>query len=155
MAGSWTINTYVGDSAKVKFAFAPLPVGPQGRKTAINGLSDAIWAGTKHKDEAWSWVKFLASPDCQNIVGDTGVVFPAIKSGTEKALAEHKSKGRDVQPYIDEAQAPGGTFFLPITEHGNEISQMVQDAIQSSVLGQSDSATALKKANDQVNALLE
>ena len=97
IAGSWTINTYLGDSAKVKFAFAPLPAGPQGRKTAINGLSDAIWAGTKHKDEAWKWVKFLASADCQNIVGGNGVVFPAIKSASDKALAAHKAKGRDVQ----------------------------------------------------------
>ena len=154
-AGSWMINSYLGDGAKAKFAFSPLPAGPQGRKTPINGLSDAIWAGTEHKDQAWKWVKFLASPDCQNIVGDNGVVFPAIKSAGEKALVAHKSKGRDVQAFVDEAQAPGGTFFLPITEHGNEISQIVQDAIQSSVLGQSDSATALKKANDQVNALFK
>ncbi|GIH10966.1 sugar ABC transporter substrate-binding protein [Rhizocola hellebori] len=155
VAGSWTINTYLGSSAKVKFAIAPLPAGPQGRKSAINGLSDAIWTGTKHKDEAWKWVKFLASLDCQNIVGGNGVVFPAIKSASEKALAAHKAKGRDVQAYIDEATAPNGTFFLPITEHGNEISQIVQDAIQSAVLGQTDSATALKKANDQVNALFK
>jgi multiple sugar transport system substrate-binding protein len=155
ITGSWMINTYLGDSAKVKFAFAPLPAGPQGRKSAINGLSDAIWAGTKHKDEAWKWVKFLASADCQNIVGGNGVVFPAIRSASEKALAAHKSKGRDVQVFIDEAAADGGTFFLPITDHGNEISQIVQDAIQSSVLGQTDSATALKKANDQVNALFK
>jgi multiple sugar transport system substrate-binding protein len=155
MAGSWTINSYLGSDAKAKFAFAPLPAGPQGRKTAINGLSDAIWAGTKHKDEAWKWVKFLASPDCQNIVGGNGVVFPAIKSATDKAIASHKAKGHDVQPFIDEAQAPNGTFFLPITDHGKEVSQIVQDAIQSSVLGQSDSASALKKANDEVNALFE
>ncbi|MET0422372.1 MAG: sugar ABC transporter substrate-binding protein [Actinoplanes sp.] len=153
--GSWMINSYLGDSAKVKFAFAPLPTGPQGRKTAINGLSDAIWAGTKHKDEAWKWVKFLASPECQNIVGGNGVVFPAIKSGTEKALAAHQAKGRDVQVFVDEAAAPGGTYFLPVTENGNEISQIVQSAIQSAVLGQSDSAGALKKANDQVNALFK
>jgi multiple sugar transport system substrate-binding protein len=155
ISGSWTINTYLGDSAKAKFAFAPLPAGPQGRKSAINGLSDAIWAGTEHKDAAWKWVKFLASPDCQNIVGGNGVVFPAIKAASDKALAAHQSKGRDVQPFIDEATAPGGTFFLPITEHGTEISQIVQDAIQSSVLGQTDSATALKKANEQVNALFK
>ena len=154
-AGSWMINSYLGDSAKVKFAFAPLPAGPQSRKSAINGLSDAIWAGTEHKEQAWKWVKFLASPDCQNIVGGNGVVFPAIKAASDKALAAHQSKGRDVQAFIDEAQAPGGTFFLPITEHGNEVSQIVQDAIQSSVLGQTDSATALKKANDQVNALFK
>lgn len=42
-----------------------------------------------------------------------------------------------------------------MTEHGNEVSQIVQDAIQSSVLGQSDSVSALKKANDQVNALFK
>ncbi|MEU8611626.1 sugar ABC transporter substrate-binding protein [Actinoplanes sp. NPDC048791] len=154
-AGSWMINSYLGDGAKAKFAFAPLPAGPQGRKTPINGLSDAIWAGTEHKDEAWKWVKFLASSGCQDIVGGNAAVFPAIKSASEKALAAHQSKGRDVQPFVDQAQAPGGTFFLPITEHGNEISQIVQDAIQSSVLGQSDSATALKKANDQVNALFK
>ena len=155
VAGSWTINSYVGDGAKVKVAFAPLPTGPQGRKTAINGLSDAIWAGTKHKDEAWKWVKFLGSSDCQNLVGADAVVFPAIKSATDKAIAAHRAKGHDVQPFIEQAQAPGGTFFLPITDHGNEVSQIVQDAIQSSVLGQSDSATALKKANDKVNALLK
>jgi multiple sugar transport system substrate-binding protein len=155
VAGSWTINSYVGDGAKVKVAFAPLPTGPQGRKTAINGLSDAIWAGTKHKDEAWKWVKFLGSSDCQDVVGANAVVFPAIKSATDKAVAAHRAKGHDVQPFIEQAQAPGGTFFLPITDHGNEVAQIVQDAIQSSVLGQSDSASALKKANDQVNALLK
>ncbi|MFG1604903.1 ABC transporter substrate-binding protein [Actinoplanes sp. NPDC049265] len=155
MSGSWMINTYLGESAKATFAFAPLPAGPHGRKTAINGLSDAIWAGTEHKDEAWKWVKFLASAECQNIVGGNGVVFPAIQASTAEALAAHQAKKHDVQVFVDEARAPGGTFFVPITEHGNEVSQLVQDAIQSSVLGQTDSATALKKANDQVNTLFK
>ncbi|MFD0591685.1 hypothetical protein ACFQZ4_03125 [Catellatospora coxensis] len=83
------------------------------------------------------------------------MVFPAIKTASEKALAAHTAKGRDVKVFVDEAAAPGGTFFVPITEHGNEVSQLVQDAIQSAILGQSDSATALKKANDQVNALFK
>jgi multiple sugar transport system substrate-binding protein len=82
-------------------------------------------------------------------------VFPAIASASDKALAAHQGKGRDVSAFTDVAKAPGGTFFLPMTEHGNEINQIVQDAIQSSVLGQTDSATALKKANDQVNALFK
>ncbi|GIF73861.1 ABC transporter substrate-binding protein [Asanoa siamensis] len=155
ITGSWMINSYLGDSAKVKFAFAPLPAGPQGRKSAINGLSDAIWAGTEHKDEAWKWVKFLASSDCQDIVGGNAVVFPAIKTASDKALAAHEGKGRDVRAFIDQATAPNGTFFLPITDHGSEVSKIVQDAIQSAVLGRTDSATALKKANEQVNALFK
>jgi multiple sugar transport system substrate-binding protein len=155
ITGSWTIGTYFGDSAKQKYALAPLPTGPAGRKTAINGLSDAIYAGTKHPDQAWAWVKFLGSTACQDIVAQHAVVFPAIKSSTGKALAAHQAAGRDVHVFTDEAAAPGGTFFLPITDHGNEVSQIVQDSIQSVVLGQSAPGEALKKANDQVNALLK
>ena len=154
-AGSWTINTYLGSGAKQKYAFAPLPAGPNGRKTAINGLSDAIYAGTKHKDEAWKWVRFLGSAQCQDLVAGNAVVFPAITSATEKTLAAHQQKGRDVAAFTEQAKAAGGTFFLPITDHGNEVSQLVQDAIQSAVLGQADPASALKKANDQVNALFK
>jgi multiple sugar transport system substrate-binding protein len=155
ITGSWTIGTYLGDGTKQKYAFAPLPTGPAGRKTAINGLSDAIYAGTKHPDQAWAWVKFLGSSACQDIVAQHAVVFPAIKTSTAKALAAHQAAGRDVRVFTDEAAAPGGTFFLPITDHGNEISQIVQDSLQSVVLGRSAPAPALKKANDQVNGLLK
>jgi multiple sugar transport system substrate-binding protein len=155
LAGSWTINSYLSPTAKQKYAFAPLPVGPAGRKTPINGLSDAIYAGTKHKEQAWSWVKFLGSSACQYLVAKNAVVFPAIKEASAKALAAHRAKGQDAHVFTDEAAAPGGTFFLPVTDHGNEISQTVQDAIQSVILGKSDAASALKKANDTVNAMFQ
>ena len=45
--------------------------------------------------------------------------------------------------FTDEASAPGGTFLLPIIDHGNEVSQIGQDAIQS------EAAAALKNANDR------
>lgn len=153
ITGSWTINSYLSASAKQKYAFAPLPMGSAGRKSAINGLSDAIYAGSQHKAEAWKWVQFLASTACQNLVAANAVVFPAITSATTKALAAHQANGQDVHVFVDEATAPSGTFFLPITDHGNEVSQIVQDAIQSVALGQSDATSALKKANDAVNAL--
>ncbi|GAA5198524.1 sugar ABC transporter substrate-binding protein [Rugosimonospora acidiphila] len=154
-AGSWEINSYLSATAKQKYAFAPLPTGPTGRKTSINGLSDAIYAGTKHKEQAWDWVKFLGSAACQDLVAKNAVVFPAIAEATDKALAAHQAKGQDVQVFTDEAKASGGTFFLPVTDHGNEISQTVQDAIQSIVLGQSDAASGLKKANNTVNAMFQ
>lgn len=155
ITGSWTINSYLSPSAKQKYAFAPLPVGPAGRKTAINGLSDAIFAGTPHKEQAWQWVKFLGSSACQDLVAESAVVFPAIKEATDKSLAAHKAKGQDVHVFTDEADAPGGTFFLPVTDHGNEISQTVQDAVQSAILGTSDAASALKKANSTVNGMFK
>lgn len=155
ITGSWTINSYLSATAKQKYAFAPLPTGPTGRKTAINGLSDAIFAGTKHKEQSWQWVKFLGSSACQDLVAKNAVVFPAIKEASDKSLAAHQAKGQDVHVFTDEAAAPDGTFFLPVTDHGNEVSQAVQDAIQSAILGQTDAASALKKANDTVNAMFK
>ncbi|PJJ70836.1 multiple sugar transport system substrate-binding protein [Diaminobutyricimonas aerilata] len=138
-----------------EYGFAPLPIGPEGRKSAINGLSDAIYAGTKHKEEAWEWVKYLASADCQNIVAESGVVFPAIKEASEKAAQVREEQGLNTQPFLEQQKAEDGTFIIPISQNGTEINQIVQDAIQSVALGTQDAESALSAANEQVNALLE
>jgi multiple sugar transport system substrate-binding protein len=78
--GSWMI-TYFAANAKFESAWVPLPRGASGRRaTMLNGLADSIWGGSKVKDEAWKWVKYLASPDCQKVVAGYGVTsrrFPA------------------------------------------------------------------------------
>jgi multiple sugar transport system substrate-binding protein len=151
--GSFNLASYKGKTDQ--FGFAPMPIGPQGRKTAINGLSDAIYAGSKHKDQAWQWVKYLASPACQDKVAATGVVFPAIKEASEKSAAVREKQGLNAQVFLDEQKAKDGTFIIPISLHGTEINQVVQDAIQSVALGSSSAKSALTKANSQVNALFK
>jgi len=152
--GSWTIGDYVKNS-KFKPGWAPLPKGPQGRKSMFNGLADSIWVGSKHQEEAWQWVKFAASPECENIVGATGVVFPAIKSGVDASLAKRKADGHDVSAYTDQALDPNGTFLFPITDHGAEISAIMDPIMTSIMLGEKKAADALKDANTQVNALFQ
>ena len=152
IAGSWTILTFTDAKVKQELAFSPLPTGPSGRRSPINGLSDAIWTGSEHPEQAWKWVKFLASADCQDRVAQRAVVFPAITSATEKVVAAHQAEGRDVHAFTDAAE---NTFLLPITEHGTEINPIVQDAIQSAVLGSAETGAALKEANDKVNNLFK
>jgi multiple sugar transport system substrate-binding protein len=151
--GSFNLAVYTDMTDQ--YGFAPLPIGPEGRKSAINGLSDAIYAGTPHKDEAWEWVKYLASADCQNTVAETGIVFPAIKEASDKSAEVREGQGLNTQPFLDEQKAEDGTFIIPISLHGPEINQIVQDAIQSVALGSEDAESALSKANDQVNALFQ
>jgi len=74
-----------------------------------------IWVGTKHPKEAWKWVKFLASPEAQKIVGSFGVVFPAILEAAEISRAAMSKKGVDVSAFVEEAKERQGTFFLPIS----------------------------------------
>jgi multiple sugar transport system substrate-binding protein len=152
--GSWTIGDYVKNS-KFKLGWALLPKGPAGRKSMFNGLADSITIGSKHQDEAWQWVKFAASPTCENIVGGTGVVFPAIKSGVDASLAKRKADGKDVSAYTDEALDPNGTFLFPITDHGSEISTIMTPVMDSIMLGQAKAADALKDANQKVNVLFQ
>jgi multiple sugar transport system substrate-binding protein len=152
--GSWTIGDYTTKST-FPVGFGLLPTGPSGRKSMFNGLADSIWTGSKHQDEAWKWVSFAASQACEDIVGSTGVVFPAIKSGADKSLAAHQAKGADVSPYTDEALDPNGTFLFPITDHASEITAIMTPTMEGIMLGQTDAASALKDANSKVNALFK
>jgi len=63
----------------------PYPGRP--RAQAFNGLANSIWAGTKNPAASVKWVEYLASADCQDVVASKAVVFPAIKSSSEKAAA--------------------------------------------------------------------
>ncbi|HWQ12227.1 MAG TPA: sugar ABC transporter substrate-binding protein [Roseiflexaceae bacterium] len=152
--GSWTIGDYLTKSS-FKVGFAPLPKGPEGRKSMFNGLADSIWVGSKHQEEAWQWVKFAASKTCADIVGGFGVVFPAQQSGVDAALAKRKADGVDVTAFTDQAKDPNGTFLFPITDHGAEIATIMDSATQSIMLGQATAADALKQANEEVNALFK
>jgi len=152
--GSWQVGNFIENST-FKVGFGLLPIGPNGRKSMFNGLADSIYVGTKHPEEAWQWVKFAASPECANIVGDSGVVFPAQQSGVERNLAARKAQGVDVSAFTDLALDPNGTFLFPITDHGAEIGNIMTPVMDSIMLGQADPATALKDANEQVNALFE
>ncbi len=151
--GSFNQMLYKDDPSA--FIFVALPAGPQGRRSAINGLSDAMYAGGKHKDQSWEWIKYLASPACQDVVGDTGVIFPAVKEAADRSVAARKSVGLDASPFLSYLDEDNATFLIPISEHGGEISQIVQDAIQSVGLHKESAASALTAANAKVNALFK
>jgi multiple sugar transport system substrate-binding protein len=153
--GSWMIGDFV-KNANFDFAFAMLPSGPQGRKSMFNGLADSIWVGTKHPNEAWQLVKYLASPDCANTVGDAGVVFPAQQSGVDKAIAAYKAaKNLDVSAFTKEATDPNGTFLFPVAEHAPDVGTIMTPVMQSIVLSQAKAKDVLPAANTQVNALFK
>lgn len=148
--GSWMI-TYFRDNAKFEHAWVPMPTGPTGtRATMFNGLADSIWVGSKVKDDAWKWVKYLASADCQSVVAGYGVVFPAIKGQAERAVEVQKGKGVDSSAFLTMAKSK--TFLAPIADRASEIDEVMKASLQSVLLGKSDAATALKAANAKVNS---
>ena len=149
--GSWTIG-YYARAAKFESAWVPLPKGPNGRRASMqNGLADSMWVGSKVKDEAWLWMKYLASPTCQSVVAAQGVVFPAINGMAEKALEVHRSKGIDASAFL--TMAKDQVFLMPIAEHGAQIDALMKGTLESVLLGKQAAGPALKAANDKINQL--
>ncbi len=151
--GSWTIGGYTGLEG-IDTVFAPLPEGPEGRASMFNGLADSITTSAENPEAAWEWVKHMASPECQEIVGGGAVVFPAVPSATEIAQETHAANGVDVSAFtvhVDE----GTTFLFPITSVASEIEAVIGPVMDAILIGQeTDPYAALDAANEQVNAVL-
>lgn len=151
--GSWMIGSYLSSDFPV--GFARLPIGPEGRKSMFNGLADSIWVGTQHLEESWSWVKFLGSAECQMIVGQAGVVFPAIPAAVDASVQVRSDAGVDVSAFTLQASEEGGTFLFPITDFGGEIATIMSETMDAIALGDANPEEALPAANAEVNQLFE
>jgi multiple sugar transport system substrate-binding protein len=149
--GSWMVTSYV-TNATFPFGLAPVVEGPVGRRSMFNGLADSIWSGTKHPAEAWQWVKYLGSAACQDVVGKSGVVFPAIQSGVDLSIAARAEKGVDVTAFTMLAK-PETTFPFPISDYAGQIDSILTTAVNNVFLNKPDPAAILKTANDEVNKL--
>ncbi|MEM9746139.1 MAG: sugar ABC transporter substrate-binding protein [Actinomycetota bacterium] len=151
--GSWKIGTWTGPDATFAVDFAPTPIGPNGgRASMFNGLADSITTASENPDEAWEWVKYLGSAECQDIIGAGGVVFPAIPSATALAEQAFADKGADVSAFtihVDE----GTTFLFPISIEGAEVQNIVGTAIDAVMRGEGDAQTLID-ANAEINDLI-
>jgi multiple sugar transport system substrate-binding protein len=151
--GSWMVN-FIIRNARFEFGFVPLPTGPSGQRTSMrNGLADSIWIGTRHKEQAWAWVRHLASAACQQQVAGFGVTFPARRGLAAQAIAAQGKLGADTRAYL--TMAEGTTFATPIDDHAAEIDDLIKGAIESVLVGRQTAAPALAAANARANALLQ
>lgn len=151
--GDWLIGQYKGYKG-VETAFAPTPAGPSGKRASMfNGLADSIWAGTKNPAASVKWVEYLASSSCQDVVAAKAVVFPALKSSSDKAAEAFKAKGTDVSAFTKHVD-DGTTFLFPIADKAAKVDGIMKPAMDA-VLSGKKPASSLTEANDQVNALFK
>lgn len=74
--GDWDMPTYK-NAPGLDADVAPLPAGPNGNATVINGLANVIYAKTPHAAAAWQFVKFLGGEQANQIQAASGAVIPA------------------------------------------------------------------------------
>ena len=115
--GSWMISTFTkltdADGKKLEIGLAPTPIGPSGKRASMfNGLADSVTTMSKQPENAAKWVKFLSGEQCQNIIGRSGVVFPARPGGTELAIDYNQNERKlDVTPFTHQVD---GQDHVPV-----------------------------------------
>lgn len=150
--GSWMIGSYTGAEDK-NVEIAPLPEGPEGRWSMFNGLADSITVDTEHPEEAWAWVSYLASPECQGTVGEFGVVFPAIDSATELAEATYGERGIDVSAFTTYLDTET-TFLFPVTDNYDQVNAAMAPAVEEIFLGRAEAGPRLEEAQAEVETIM-
>ncbi|MEM7095152.1 MAG: sugar ABC transporter substrate-binding protein [Actinomycetota bacterium] len=152
--GSWMISTLSGDATEVPVLYAPTPVGPAGdRASMFNGLADSITTSSEHPDEAWEWVKYMATPACQEIVGGGAVVFPAIPSATKIAQDAHAANGVDVSAFTVHVDNET-TFLFPINDSASRVEDAVGPVMEAILRGEADAAESLAAVASDVDSIL-
>ena len=152
--GSWSIGDFIGPDTPFDVEFAPLPVGPSGERASMfNGLADSINAASENQEQAWQWVKYLGSADCQNLMGEAAVVFPAIPGAADTAIANRAAAGVDVSAFTVHVEE-GTTFLFAITDSASQIEAIVGPAMQEILRGEVDAASRLAEVDADVDALL-
>lgn len=121
--GDWDLDTYQSSLPAGSWGVAALPTGPAGSGTVFNGLTDAIYAGTKHPQQAWELEEWLGSAASEKIVTDTGTVWAAIPSLDDGFIAAWKAKGIDVSAFYQGSQ--GTTIGYPLTTEGTAFTNVV------------------------------
>jgi multiple sugar transport system substrate-binding protein len=85
IGGPWTLASTTrdddpdwSDQARRNVGIAPLPKGPARRGyTFVGGSNLMMFKASRHKDEAWALIRFLAQTETQRAYADITGMFPA------------------------------------------------------------------------------
>ncbi|WP_127841753.1 ABC transporter substrate-binding protein [Actinomyces wuliandei] len=150
--GAWMFNTFAG--LDVNIGITTTPRGPNGTSASLlNGLGDSIVKQSTKIEAASKWVAFLGTAEAQDIIASQGVVFPAIASSTQKAVAVFEETGLPTRPFTKHVEE-GTTFFFPLTYFGSDVTAIMTPAMED-VWANGVPASSLTGYNEQVNLLFE
>ncbi|XVQ82091.1 ABC transporter substrate-binding protein [Microbispora siamensis] len=153
MDGSWMLRAFDTALPNGGFGVADLPAGPVGKGSVYNGLTEAVYAGTKHPKEAWELLKWLISERHQKAVAQAGAVWPGIPSLNDVFAEAWKAKGVDVTGFKKAAE--GTTMGYPLTEAADVYNVKALDIFNQVWLGQLPPQDAAQKITTEANAAIK
>jgi multiple sugar transport system substrate-binding protein len=129
--GSWAARGYADSEFDIDVA--PLPAGKQ-RGNTIHGLSWAILSGTEHPEQAWEFLKFLATEEAHRIQAETGSVIPSY-AGMQQVWLDGFGDEMNVQVLLDEVAVakPFPVAVAPVLWYWEAARSVLQDALRGNI----------------------
>lgn len=150
-SGTWTVAQVKELSTLDKFDVAPLPLGPDGKSTAIvHGVGTAVSANSDNIEAAQKFVEYLATDEANQLLADEAGVLPA-KMGFEDTLYEANPTLTGLPATIASADEGVAYFKTDVTGWDSEEKGIVDKMLN----GQLTPEEACKKLEEEANKVLE
>jgi len=145
--GPWQIPVMKQDAPNLKWDVVTLPVDKQGA-SILGGENYSIIKGGKNVDTCWDYLTWTQKPE--NLLP---YLTSAGKLPSRQDLADDTAFTGDpiIKVFVEQLKVAKARAY---GDKYPEISSAIQDAIQAAVSGQTDVASALKKAQLTITPLL-
>jgi multiple sugar transport system substrate-binding protein len=135
-----------------KVGVAPLPAGDAGSAAALGGWMTAISKFSKHKEEAWEFVKFMTGPEGQKISAIYGGLAPTLpKLFEDEEILE-------ANPFFANegfVQGLNAAVSRPVAPNYPEISDIIQRHVSMAIAGQETVEEAVQNMEKEMKEKLE
>jgi len=153
MDGPWNLPRY-RQLRNVEWAVAPLPAGPAGAATYLEGEGLAIFKQTRYPREAWRFIRWILQPEIQAYFSQQSGYLPVRRSVLQlPAYQTCLQADAPLRAFVMQMQA--GRAREAIDYYRVEINQTLAEAVEKSLAGGLDPQIALDAAAARANALLQ
>jgi len=135
-----------------KVGVAPLPAGDKGSAATLGGWMTAINKYSKHKEEAWEFVKFMTGPEGQKISAIYGGLAPTLPElFNDKEVLE-------ANPFFAQegfVNALNAAVPRPVVPNYPEVSEIIQINVSKMLAGELTVEQAVANMEQEIKAVMQ
>jgi multiple sugar transport system substrate-binding protein len=118
-----------------------------------NANGNNLWAGSKHPDQTWKWVKYQESAECQTTAAKYNAsFFPSIAESMKALTDQQAAKGTDFSVF-NQYLASGELVPCPVYNNGAALTNAMIPQFESYFTNKADESV-FAKMQDQSRSLL-
>jgi multiple sugar transport system substrate-binding protein len=147
----------IGNSFEWDIQFTPSH--PKGHFTGMGTFGFSIAKSTKHPQEAWDFVKYLASTEGQRVITSSQIGVPLLKSmANDPVIAALKPPPANIGAFIHGGDIGIFPRTYPVkcgSLYSGQVNTVIKNALEQAIRKAATVEDAFKAANDQIQTCLD